>query len=96
MEVKDRLVRGIEAIPGLQVIRPSELCIVLYKSTDPEIDINAIADGLSTKGWFVGRSREPRALHFALNAVHAPVIDEYLSDLKDAAHEAPLPSRRPI
>lgn len=83
MEAKERLVRGIERIQGLEVILPSDLSIVLYRSVDGHVDINAVAEALGEKGWFVGRSREPAALHLALNAVHAPVIEDYLSDLSD-------------
>ena len=81
MEAKQRLVAGIDAIAGLEVIRPSDLSIVLFRSVDTDVDINAVAEGLSKKGWFVGRSREPQALHLALNPVHAPIIGEYLADL---------------
>jgi sphinganine-1-phosphate aldolase len=81
METKRRLVLGLEHIPGLQVLRPSELNIVAYRSVDIGLDIDAVADGLCERGWFVGRLREPRAIHFALNPVHAPVIDDYLRDL---------------
>jgi len=84
MDAKERLVRGIGDIPGLEVLKPSDLCIVLYRSTDQRVDINAVAEVLGTRGWFVGRSREPQALHLALNAVHAPIIEEYLSDLRCA------------
>lgn len=83
MEAKARLVEGIGHIQGLEVIRPSELSIVLFKSIDAKVDINAVADGLTERNWFVGRSREPQALHFALNTVHAPVIGRYLEDLGD-------------
>jgi glutamate/tyrosine decarboxylase-like PLP-dependent enzyme len=83
MEAKQRLVQGIGAIPGLEVIRPSELSIVLYRSVDRSVDINAVADCMGERGWFIGRSREPPAIHLALNAVHAPVISEYLADLED-------------
>ena len=84
MEAKERLVRGIEEIGPLEVLRPSELSIVLYRSLDKGIDINAIAEELGERGWFIGRSREPEAVHIALNAVHSPVIDEYLVDLRNA------------
>jgi sphinganine-1-phosphate aldolase len=84
MEAKQRLVQGIEMIKGLEVISPSELSIVLYKSVDGDVDIKGVAEVLSEKGWFVGRSREPKAIHLALNAVHAPIIDEYILDLRDA------------
>jgi sphinganine-1-phosphate aldolase len=84
LDAKQRLIEGIETIPGLQVLRPSELSIILYRSTDPALDINAVGDELSNRGWFVGRSREPQALHLALNAVHAPIIDEYVAQLRAA------------
>lgn len=84
LDAKQRLVEGVETIPGLAVVRPSELSIVLYRSVDPALDINAVGDALSEQGWFVGRSREPQALHLALNTVHAPIIDDYLSDLRTA------------
>jgi glutamate/tyrosine decarboxylase-like PLP-dependent enzyme len=87
LQAKERLIRGIEGISGLEVIRPSDLSIVLYRSIDPSVHINAVAESLGRKGWFVGRSREPRALHFALNAVHSPIIDEYLADLNASVHE---------
>jgi glutamate/tyrosine decarboxylase-like PLP-dependent enzyme len=87
METKAKLVNGIDRIEGLEVLRPSELSIVLYKSNDPNLDINAVADALSQKGWFVGRSREPQALHLALNAVHARVIDQYLADLRQCVRD---------
>ncbi len=93
MDAKERLVRGIERIPGLEVVRPSELSIVLYTSTDSTVDIYAVADVLDGRGWFVGRSREPRALHLALNAVHAPIIDAYLVDLDYAVRRVRLSGR---
>jgi sphinganine-1-phosphate aldolase len=90
LDAKQRLINGIEKIPGLEVLRPSDLSILLYRSLDSGVDINAVADALGRRGWFVGRTREPLALHFALNAVHAPVVDEYLSDLQAAVHQVRL------
>ncbi len=87
MEAKSRLSSGIEKIEGLRVVRPTELSILLYTSTAPEIDISAVAELMVSRGWFVGRSREPRALHLALNPVHEPVIDTYLEDLRWAVEE---------
>ena len=93
MEAKQRLVCGIEKISGLEVIRPSDLSIVLYRSVDDSVDINSVAEILVERGWFVGRSREPQALHLALNAVHAQVVDEYLIDLKDAVQRVRISGR---
>lgn len=87
MSAKERLVIGIEGIRGLKVVTPSELNIVVYESADKRIDINAVAEVLYEKGWYVGRSREPKGIHLAINAVHAPVIDEYLDTLREAVDQ---------
>jgi len=88
MGTRDRLVRGIEAIAGLRVIRPYELSFLLYGSSGPDLDIAAVAEGMTARGWFVGRSIEPPAIHLMLNPVHAPIVDEYLADLAESAVEA--------
>jgi len=82
---KDKLIAGIDSIAGLEVVRPlSELSFVLYRSKDPSVDINAVAEQLGAKGWYVGRGVDPVAVHFMVNPVHAPVMDKYLADVRDA------------
>ncbi|MDY6946221.1 MAG: aspartate aminotransferase family protein [Pseudomonadota bacterium] len=93
METKQRLIEGVERLPGLEAVRPSELCILLYRSVDERVDINAVADLMAEQGWFVGRSREPQAIHFAVNAVHAPIVDEYVRDLSGAVRQARMTGR---
>ena len=87
METKEQLITGIEAVPGLEVIRPTELCMLLYRSCDPELDTNAIAESMGKRGWFVGRSLEPEAIQFAINPVHTPVVEKYLQDLAQVSYE---------
>jgi len=93
LETKHRLVTGIQEITGLEVVMPSDLNVVLYRSTEQRVDINAVAELMAEKQWFVGRSRDPQAIHLALNAVHAPVIDRYVSDLREAVNHARLSGR---
>lgn len=93
MAAKTRLVQGIDQIPELEVIRPSELSVVLYRSVDPAVDLNAVAELLGDRGWFVGRCREPPALHLALNPVHHPIVDEYLADLADIVRKVRVTRR---
>ena len=41
--------------------------------------------GLLTKrGWFTGVVTEPQGIHLMLSPAHAHVIDEYVSDLREA------------
>lgn len=94
MEAKERLMVGIDKISGLEVVRPSELCILLYRSVDRDVDIHAVAEFLGEKGWFVGRCREPEALHFAVNPVHLLVTNQYLSDLSEAVKSVRASGKR--
>lgn len=87
MDAKADLIAGIEAIAGLEVVRPSDLCMVLYRSTDPALDLDALAERLGARGWFVGRNVKPKSIHLALNPVHASNGDVYLRDLRAAADE---------
>lgn len=84
---KRRLIAGIKAIPGLAVVGPAESTILLYTSAPPAPDVEAIAKSLLNRGWFVGRTKEPRGIHIALNGVHVGIAERYLADLAAAVRE---------
>jgi glutamate/tyrosine decarboxylase-like PLP-dependent enzyme len=77
----------VNEIDGLAALEPRELCMVAYRSVDSRVDIDAVAEGLDRRGWFVGRLAEPRGIHFAINPVHDPIVDEYLADLRAVVAE---------
>jgi glutamate/tyrosine decarboxylase-like PLP-dependent enzyme len=88
MDTVDRMAAGIAAIPGLVVLEPHELCIFVYRSADPALDIGTVADGLTRRGWFVGRQAEPPGIHLHLNPAHSVAVEDYLADLRAAVDEA--------
>lgn len=77
--IRQALERGIREL-GLQVLGQPQLGIIAYRSAAG--NTGAIADRLASRGWFVGRLRQPVAIHLMLNLTHEPIIDEYLADLK--------------
>lgn len=86
LETVAAFTKGIDEIPGLEVVRPFDLCIFSYLSRDPELDINALAEAMVERGWFIGRSRKPQdCINCAVNPVHQPIVDDYLADLNAAA-----------
>lgn len=87
MTTRDRLVKGVNEIAQLRCLQPCELSIVVMTSSG-EIDIRAVAEGLMEQGWFASRTSTPPGLHFTVNPVHEPVIDDYLAALKQAVHSA--------
>jgi sphinganine-1-phosphate aldolase len=87
MDTVETLTRGINAIPGLAVLEPHELCIFVYRATDPALDIGLIAEAMTRRGWFVGRQAEPPGIHLHLNPVHAETAELYLADLAASVAE---------
>ena len=95
LESARRLRAGIEAIDGLALVAELQSTIVTWKSTDPAVDVYAIADLLADKGWAVDRQHRPACIHCTVNAANAPVVDDYLADLREAvAHVRAHPELR--
>ena len=82
MDTKTRLTEAINKIPGLAVLEPHELSIFVYRAVDPTLDIGAVAEGLTRRGWLVGRQAEPPGIHLALNPSHEIMVDDYVADLR--------------
>ena len=87
MAIKEKLIAGIEAIPGLRIHYPNDLIILLYDSIDPKLDINAVAEEMKKRGWFVGVVADPIAISFPINPIHEQSVDNYLTDLKAAVED---------
>ena len=82
MAFVDAYKAGVEDIEGLRVIGKPHLSIVAFGSD--EVDVFRVAEVMSEKGWLPGLVQEPKAIHRMMSLVHAPVNDEYLSDLRAA------------
>lgn len=87
MDARATIAAGIAAIPGLETL-PGEHAILVYRSTDPGLNIGRVATALDARGWLVSRQQEPDGIHLHLNPLHAEVAEEYLDDLRAAVAEA--------
>jgi glutamate/tyrosine decarboxylase-like PLP-dependent enzyme len=84
LETAERLRAGIREISGLKLLGLPHATIVSYASTEPKLSMFAIADQLEQKGWSVDRQQRPDCIHLTVNAQNAPVVDQYLADLRAA------------
>ncbi len=80
----EALRKGLRAIPGLRILGLPHSTIVAYASSDPDVDLYAVADLLEAGGWSVDRQQAPPSLHCTVNAANGPVIDKYLADVRAA------------
>lgn len=88
MEAKAIMTAGIAAIPGLEILQPSDLGIFVWRSTDPALDIGRVAAALDAEGWLVGRQQEPDGVHLHLNPIHRQVAEEYVEAVSRAVAAA--------
>ncbi|MBL8785014.1 MAG: aspartate aminotransferase family protein [Deltaproteobacteria bacterium] len=95
LEAAVELRAGIATIPGLRVMGHPHSTIVTWTSTDPAVDVYAVADQLQALGWGVDRQQRPASVHLTVNASNLPVVDRYLADLREAvAHVRAHPELR--
>ncbi len=84
LQAKAKLMKGIEAIDGLEILGSTDATIVTWASTDKAVSTYAIGDQLSAKGWGVDRQQNPNCIHCTVTSNHLDVVDDYLADLKEA------------
>jgi len=79
------IARHIDAHPLLELRAMPDTTLVAFGTTEPlRHDVFALADALIAKGWFMDKQTPPDSIHLTVNAVHAPLVPEFLQDLDDA------------
>jgi len=90
MKATRRLQAGVNATPGLKVISDPEMSVFAIGSNG--LDVYALADELTKRNWHLDRQQFPPTLHVTVQFGHVGVVDEFLSDLSDAAKAVSKPS----
>ena len=84
LDTSRRLRRGIEAIPGFHVL--GDPAMYVWGFASDAHDVMAVADAMAERRWFLGRQlTTPPSLHVVLTPIHAPVVDDFLRDLREVA-----------
>lgn len=85
--IGDRLKAGIRSIDGLEIVGEPVMPVFAYRSTDPKLDIYAVADRLEAKGWHIDRLQKPEALHMMVTPAHETSSQIFLTALAQSAVE---------
>jgi glutamate/tyrosine decarboxylase-like PLP-dependent enzyme len=81
-----RMEGGVRAIDGLTVLgHPDAHCLAITATGTTPVDVFALGDALRERGWFLDRQKPPDSLHATVSAGNAPVIDDFLADLRECA-----------
>ena len=84
MGVTRKLIDGINAIPELRVLGQPDMSVFAYQSVSDAVNIYAVGDQMTARGWHIDRQQKPEALHAMVTPRHATVADQYLQDLKES------------
>jgi sphinganine-1-phosphate aldolase len=85
MRARKRFEEGLAKIEGIHVWGRPDLWALAYGSKT--IDILAVAAGMWKRGWMVAPNSQPAGIHFMITPVHEPVIEDYLSALRESLSE---------
>jgi glutamate/tyrosine decarboxylase-like PLP-dependent enzyme len=74
------IVACVRSLPQLAIV--GEPDAHLFALTGIGIDAFALGDALQARGWYLDRQKPPDSLHATVSAGNAPVVDEFLNDLR--------------
>lgn len=80
-----QLIAGVRDIPQLAVLGEPDAHVFALSS--PVIDVFALGDALHARHWHLDRQKPPDSLHATVSAGNAPVVGEFLRDLRAATTE---------
>ncbi|HEX7166805.1 MAG TPA: aminotransferase class V-fold PLP-dependent enzyme [Acidimicrobiales bacterium] len=81
----DRIRDAVRAIDGLTILGDSQahvLAIAAAPGWADRVDVFAVGDAMAKRGWFHDRQTPPDTLHATISAGNAPVVEEYVADLR--------------
>ena len=84
MNAARQFAKGVSKIEGLEVVGNPEMCVIAFKSTNPDLNIYKVNDLLSARGWHLNALQRPAALHVCFTAAHSSaIVKELLRDLEE-------------
>ncbi len=82
IETTKRLIKGIEAIPGLYVLGKPPATVFAFSSD--VLNVFALGDKMKSLGWNIDSQHLPPSLHMTVFPIHATIVETFLADLEQA------------
>ena len=85
IETTEKLIQGIEAIPGLYVLGNPPATVFAFGSD--VLNVFALGDKMKSFGWNIDSQHLPPSLHMTVFPIHSTIVGPFLADLRQAAKE---------
>ncbi|EIE26884.1 PLP-dependent transferase [Coccomyxa subellipsoidea C-169] len=88
MKAARHFAEGVKAIEGLELAGDPAMTVVAFKATNArKLNIYAVNDALSARGWHLNALQLPPALHMCFTAQHASIVEPLLKDLRECVED---------
>lgn len=84
MDATETIADAISEMDDLAVVSDPDMTLLGIESTSEDVNPWTVQRELSDRGWELERQQRPRSMHLSVMAQHAPVVDEFLDDLRES------------
>lgn len=88
MGAADAIADHVGARDDLAVVSDPDMSLLAIESVADGVKAWTVQRELSERGWELERQQRPESMHLSAMAQHAPVVEEFLSDLDEAVATA--------
>lgn len=85
MQAAKQFEAAIGSIPELEVVGSPDMCNVAFRSTSPAVNVYAVNDLMSQRGWHLNALQRPAAAHMCFTAQHVDVVDDLVKVRSETA-----------
>jgi len=82
-----KLKQAVAEIPELKLIGDPLVSVVAWTTASPDMNIYAIGDAMTKRGWHISSIQNPAGLHVAVTLLVSTAIDELIEDLRGAVEQ---------
>ncbi|KAG8788586.1 hypothetical protein FRC20_008180 [Serendipita sp. 405] len=74
-------------IPELYVLGNPPASVVAFGSASPNVNVHAVGDAMSSRGWHLNALVNPPGLHIACTRLTVGVVEQFIADLKECVEQ---------
>lgn len=83
MDAREAIADAVAEMPELSVVSDPDMTLLAIEGMG-EVNAWTVQRELSDRGWELERQQRPESMHLSVMAQHAPVVDEFLDDLRES------------
>ena len=83
MEITHKMQDGVKSL-GFEILGNPIMGVFAFNHKS--LDVYAVADQMSLKGWYIDRQQHPICLHLMITPAHENYVEEFMRDLTDSVN----------